>query len=911
MTRGVAFSAQRCLGTLVLLPGDPFRHPAQGAADAMGRACLDRQERHARTPKGCAHALSRWPRSAGGPSPSRFTSWRATACALAAALALLLGAGAAQAQTSVKLVSNTGQSKDHESHHSSDRAQPFTTGSNAAGYTLTSVKFLSSGIDSSKTALRIESSGTNNKPGGSLGTLTLSHSGTTTTGTTTGIALDANTTYFVVLESSDGSSTYRRTRSDNEDAGAAAGWSIGDGSLWDDDSTLDWDQTSATSLQVAIHGYAKNNAPTVANAIPNQAATTATAFSYQFPANTFVDADTGTTLTYTATKSDDMALPSWLTFDANTRTFSGTPATGDIGTVSVKVTASDGAASVSDTFDIVVANAVPMARAGADRTVEPGATVTLNGAGTDPDGSTLSYAWSQISGTSVTLQNANTARATFIAPDAAGALVFRLTVTDDIGATDTDDVTVTVRAALEEQQRAVTHALAAVASRTAAGAVANIGTRLGDAVPPAGLTLAGRPMSFGGSDASGPDCAAGCEPGAESWGMEAGELLGSSAFSLALGAADDGKGFDPAALRWGVWGRGDYGAFEGRPDAVSSYKGDMRTGWLGADAQAGRWVAGLAVSRGWSETDYALEGEKGRIETALTALWPYGRWTFANGLELRGLAGAGNGTARHVPEGNAPRERSRLAMRAGALGVRQAFAPLDGFDLAARADASFARMETAKGEEAVDGLRADSWRLRGGLEASRRFALPDGAALSPFAALAARRDGGDGPAGSGIELAGGLRYAAAGVSVEARGRWLAAHSEKGVRERGLSATVRLDPEAGGRGLSLSLTPRWGAQAGGAGALWREDAPQASGASEDAGALDARLGYGFALAPAAGGLLTPFAEAGLAGADDRRLRLGTRFEARGGALALELAGERRESAGARPEHTVRLELRVGF
>ncbi|MDE0406851.1 MAG: hypothetical protein OXN81_03240 [Alphaproteobacteria bacterium] len=98
--------------------------------------------------------------------------------------------------------------------------------------------------------------------------------------------------------------------------------------------------------------------------------------------------------------------------------------------------------------------------------------------------------------------------------------------------------------------------------------------------------------------------------------------------------------------------------------------------------------------------------------------------------------------------------------------------------------------------------------------------------------------------------------------------------------------------------------------GGSGALWREDTPQASGAS-DAGALDARLGWGFALAPGAGGVLTPFAEAGLAGGGDRRLRLGTRFEARGGALALELAGERRQSAGVSPEHAVRLELRLGF
>ena len=102
-----------------------------------------------------------------------------------------------------------------------------------------------------------------------------------------------------------------------------------------------------------------NNAPTVANQIPNQAATAGTAFSYTFPANTFADADSGDTLSYSATKSDDTALPAWLSFAASSRRFSGTPATTDVGTVSVKVTASDGTASVSDTFDIVVSQGVP------------------------------------------------------------------------------------------------------------------------------------------------------------------------------------------------------------------------------------------------------------------------------------------------------------------------------------------------------------------------------------------------------------------------------------------------------------------------------------------------------------------------------------------------------------------------
>ena len=99
---------------------------------------------------------------------------------------------------------------------------------------------------------------------------------------------------------------------------------------------------------------AANNAPTVANAIPDQTATPGAAFSYAFPADTFDDAD-GDPLTYTATRADDSALPTWLSFTAGTRTFAGAPAATDAGTVSVKVTASDAAASVSDTFDIEVA----------------------------------------------------------------------------------------------------------------------------------------------------------------------------------------------------------------------------------------------------------------------------------------------------------------------------------------------------------------------------------------------------------------------------------------------------------------------------------------------------------------------------------------------------------------------------
>jgi hypothetical protein len=111
--------------------------------------------------------------------------------------------------------------------------------------------------------------------------------------------------------------------------------------------------TSAATATVAN----VNDAPTVANPIANQAAIEDAVFSFTVPASAFADVDLGDTLSYGATLTDGSALPSWLTFDATTRTFSGTPLNANVGTLSVRVTATDGdGLSVSDSFDIAVAN---------------------------------------------------------------------------------------------------------------------------------------------------------------------------------------------------------------------------------------------------------------------------------------------------------------------------------------------------------------------------------------------------------------------------------------------------------------------------------------------------------------------------------------------------------------------------
>ena len=112
--------------------------------------------------------------------------------------------------------------------------------------------------------------------------------------------------------------------------------------------------TNGDSSDEATATPRANSVPTVTNIIPDQTATVGAAFNYQFSANTFNDAD-GDPLNYAATKGDDTALPSWLKFNANSRTFFGTPQAGDAGTIMVKVTADDGKGGmVSDSFDITV-----------------------------------------------------------------------------------------------------------------------------------------------------------------------------------------------------------------------------------------------------------------------------------------------------------------------------------------------------------------------------------------------------------------------------------------------------------------------------------------------------------------------------------------------------------------------------
>jgi hypothetical protein len=96
-----------------------------------------------------------------------------------------------------------------------------------------------------------------------------------------------------------------------------------------------------------------NFVPYVKTRLVNQTDSLSHSFSLTIPESTFVDDDGSNTLSYFATLSNNKPLPTWLIFNPETKTFSGT--LDSIGTFSIKVTATDNAeAFVSSTFSLKV-----------------------------------------------------------------------------------------------------------------------------------------------------------------------------------------------------------------------------------------------------------------------------------------------------------------------------------------------------------------------------------------------------------------------------------------------------------------------------------------------------------------------------------------------------------------------------
>ncbi|MFJ5428079.1 putative Ig domain-containing protein [Pectobacterium actinidiae] len=146
-----------------------------------------------------------------------------------------------------------------------------------------------------------------------------------------------------------------------------------------------------------------NDAPVVATTIPAQSVAQDGSLNFTVPTGTFTDPD-GDTLTLSATLANGSPLPTWLSFNPATGTFSGTPGNGDVGSLSIKVTADDGDASVSTSFSLTVTNvndapvvATPIPAQNVSQDGSLNFTVPA-GTFTDPDGDTLTLSATLASG---------------------------------------------------------------------------------------------------------------------------------------------------------------------------------------------------------------------------------------------------------------------------------------------------------------------------------------------------------------------------------------------------------------------------------------------------------------------------------------------------------------------------------
>jgi hypothetical protein len=107
-------------------------------------------------------------------------------------------------------------------------------------------------------------------------------------------------------------------------------------------------------------------------------------------------------------------------------------------------------ASHSDVVTVLVVNvpSAPVANAGGSQMANEAANVVLDGsASSDPDDDPITFAWTQVGGPAVVLQDASSPHPSFVAPfvSSAGAtLVFQLEVSDPYGGSDTDQVTVNI-----------------------------------------------------------------------------------------------------------------------------------------------------------------------------------------------------------------------------------------------------------------------------------------------------------------------------------------------------------------------------------------------------------------------------------------------------------------------------------
>ena len=368
----------------------------------------------------------------------------------------------AAAQTATTFVSNFNQLSDSHIFRSGDAAQPFTTGSNTAGYTLSSVDVKSE--NRRRFSLSVCATDSNSYPDTTSCTPLVAPGnfaiGTLSFMAPTGTTLDPDTTYTLLFSriSSSNPGEWSATTSDNEDTASLAGWEIANVYHFVDTGTDVWRVTlTGKVIRIDVKGTAAGG---TTNAAPTGAPTiTGTA-------------EVGQTLTAVTTAIIDangLTTPGyryqWIRVDGSDANISGANSStytlrdADLDkTIKVQVTftdddgysetlTSDATAAVS-----AVANTLATGAPTITGTAEVGQTLTaVTTAIIDANGLTTPgyrYQWIRVDGSDANISGANSSTYTLRDADLDKTIKVQVTFTDDDGYSETltSDATAAVSA---------------------------------------------------------------------------------------------------------------------------------------------------------------------------------------------------------------------------------------------------------------------------------------------------------------------------------------------------------------------------------------------------------------------------------------------------------------------------------
>ena len=377
----------------------------------------------------------------------------------------------------------------------------------------------------------------------------------------------------------------------------------------------------------------------------------------------------------------------------------------------------------------------------------------------------------------------------------------------------------------------------------------------------------------------------------------------------ANGSADASGGMLAGAST--VWGSVDYRKLSGGGADALQWDGELASVNIGTDTMVDSGVlVGLAagISKGSFGYQGSAGGTSGVVKVRVKSLNPYIGWSVSESASLWAAVGYGKGKVNYN-DGATGEAASKMSIASAALGGRYRLLSNDAalcnclIQVDLKAEAWGLQTRVDGDERRPMGSKSRAHGARVAIERLQSSALESGASLTLSGEAGLRWDGGDGDAGTGIEMGGTAEYRnpATRMKVVATGRALLDHeSDRKEWGAGLTAGYRLESRE--IGLTYSSSVSHGQLESEVDSLW--DSRVASRASEDAEPttrLDAEVGYRMF---GSSGLHTPYVGIGVEEGSKRDYRIGMRYASES-ELSSSLEFERREASGKRPDHRVML------